>query len=183
MPRLFVAVDLPEPHKARVAALKTPLAGARWVPPDQIHLTLRFLGEVDEEGIASLKQALEEIRFDPFPLALLGVGHFPQGHHPRVLWAGVEPSSPLDDLYGALERALEGAGFPPEERRFSPHITLARLHGTPAGAVELFENDNRAFALVPFPVERFVLYASILSRAGAQHQPQGYYPPIPPSAG
>ncbi|MBJ6726122.1 RNA 2',3'-cyclic phosphodiesterase [Geomesophilobacter sediminis] len=172
MTRLFVAVDLPRELKEAVAGIFTQLPGARWVPAEQIHLTLRFLGEVDAKEVPIIKQCLERVVFAPFPLVLRGVGHFPPGKYPRVIWVGIDPSPPLLQLYENIQGALAEAGFPPEERRFSPHVTLARLHGTPASATESLEAEHRQFCCPPFNVESFVLYSSVLSRTGAVHTPE-----------
>jgi RNA 2',3'-cyclic 3'-phosphodiesterase len=175
MTRLFVAIDLPEEQKAAVASVAVPLPGARWVPTDQIHLTLRFIGEVDAGQFLGIKKGLERIKSPPFSLALRGVGHFPPGRHPKVLWVGLEQSPPLLHLQKEVELALVKAGVAEEPRRFSPHITLARLHGTPAAGIEELETAQRLFASAPFSVDRFILYSSILKPQGAIHQKEAVY--------
>ncbi len=175
MYRLFVAVDLPEEEKRAVAAIGHKLGGARRVPVDQIHLTLRFIGEADENQFAAIKGALAGISAVPFPLALLGVGHFPPGRHPRVLWVGIETSEPLLQLQQEVELALANVGIAPDERRFSPHITIARLKDTPPGAVLALEERHQGFACAPFQVTEFYLYSSILTRDGAIHKREATY--------
>jgi 2'-5' RNA ligase len=176
MYRLFVAVDLPEEVRVSVAAIGDKLAGARRVPEDQLHLTLRFIGEVDDKMFAAIKAALAGVSAAPFPLALRGVGHFPPGRHPRVLWVGMEAGEPLMELQQRVELALIGAGIAAEERRFSPHITIARLRDTPPEAVLSLEERHRAFASDAFPVGDFYLYSSILTRDGAIHKREAAYP-------
>ena len=105
-----------------------------------------------------------------------GVGHFPPGKHPRVLWVGMEGGAPLLELQREVELALIGVGIEPEERRFSPHITLARLKETPAAAVAAFEERFGAFRTEPFPVAEFHLYSSTLTREGAIHKREASYP-------
>ncbi|HEY6872300.1 MAG TPA: RNA 2',3'-cyclic phosphodiesterase [Geobacteraceae bacterium] len=176
MYRLFVAIDLPEEVKERVAGLDDSLPGGRRVPREQLHLTLRFIGEVDEETFAGIRGALAGVRGAPFSMTLAGVGHFPPGRHPRVLWVGLEGFEPLLDLQQQVESALETSGIAPEERRFSPHITIARLKETPAAAVAAFEERHAAFRAGPFPVAEFHLYSSSLTRAGAIHTREASYP-------
>jgi len=169
MPRLFVAIDIPEEIKQDLARLTGELPGAAWVPAGQIHLTLRFIGEVGPQPFAAVKAALSGLRFTGFPLAIRGTGHFPPGRHPRVLWAGVEPSDGLDRLYGELGLSLLAAGIPPEERPFSPHITLARLKESAPARVSSFEGRHGGLAYPPLPVREVVLYSSTLKSEGAVH--------------
>ncbi len=181
MYRLFVAVDLPEVVRMAVAEIGSNLGAARKVPADQLHLTLRFIGEADEKLYATIKSALARIRAEPFPLALSGVGHFPPGRHPRVLWVGMVESEPLLKLHRGVELALIGADIPPDERRFSPHITVARLKDTPPAKVFALEELHRSFASVPFQVTEFYLYSSILTRDGAIHKREATYPLVGPA--
>jgi RNA 2',3'-cyclic 3'-phosphodiesterase len=176
MPRLFVAIDLPEEVRNTIADIGRELPGARRVPREQLHLTLRFIGEVDDGTFKAVRTALAEVKGTSFPLALGGVGHFPPGRHPRVLWVGVAESSTLLELQRGVELALTGVGIPPEERRFSPHLTLARLKDTPPGPVAALEERFRDFGAGPFTVTEFHLYSSALTRAGAIHTREGTYP-------
>ena len=176
MYRLFVAVDLPEEVRTAVAAIGGELGGARRVPADQLHLTLRFIGEADEKLFAAIKAALTGVSGSTFPLSLSGVGHFPPGKHPRVLWVGMEASEALLNLQQAVELALAGVGITPDERRFAPHITIARLKDTPPAAVLALEERHRRFASVPFQVTEFYLYSSVLTREGAIHRREAAYP-------
>ena len=176
MYRLFVAIDLPEELRVSVAAIGGKLAGARRVLAEQIHLTLRFIGEVDDKMFAVIRAALAGVSAAPFSLTLRGVGHFPPGRHPRVLWVGMEACEPLMELQQRVELALIGTGIAPEERRFSPHITIARLRDTPPEAVLSLEERHRTFASDPFPVGAFYLYSSILTREGAIHKREAAYP-------
>jgi 2'-5' RNA ligase len=176
MYRLFVAIDLPEPVKEAVAGIAgRDLAGARRVPREQLHLTLRFIGEADDAMFQTIKRALSGVSGVSFPLILKEVGHFPPGRHPRVLWVGMEESGPLRELQQEIERALIGAGIPPEERKFSPHITLARLRETPPAKVAALEEKQHFFIAGPFPVEEFYLYSSNLTHDGAIHKREATY--------
>ena len=180
MARLFVAIDLPEDIKEAVADIGRDLPGAHRVPREQLHLTLRFIGEVDGGTLKAVREALMGVKGIPFTLMLTGVGHFPPGRHPRVLWVGLDGSAPLLALQHEVERALIGAGIPPEERKFSPHLTLARLKETPPAKVAGLEERYRDFGAGPFPVEEFHLYASTLNRTGAVHVKVQTYPLVRP---
>ena len=176
MYRLFVAVDLPQEMRRSLETLAGNLLGARWVPEEQLHLTLRFIGEVDEGTFLLVRTALAGIEGAAFELALEKIGHFPPARQPRVLWVGMKQSPPLLALQAKVEDVLEKTGIPPEERKFSPHITLARLKETPPQKVAAFEQRHVAFSSAPFPVTEFYLYSSTLSREGAVHKREATYP-------
>lgn len=174
--RLFIAIDLPVELKQKLALFARGVPGARWIAPEQIHLTLRFLGEVNQATFLAVRSSLKQVRFPGFSLSLRGVGHFPPGKYARVLWVGTEHSEPLRLMQSAVEVAVIDAGVQPEGRGFSPHITLARLHDTPPAAVASFEQAHRDFATPPFAVTEFTLYSSLLTRNGAIHHKESSYP-------
>jgi 2'-5' RNA ligase len=174
--RLFVAVDLPEALRERLAGMSGGLPGARWVPPDQLHLTLRFVGDVDGAVFADLQETLAEVRQEPFDLALRGAGHFPPRGAPRVVWVGFDASEELRRLHAAVERAAQAAGLEPEGRRFHPHVTLARLKDTPPRRVAEYLAAHAGLRSDPFPVRELVLYSSVLGSTGATHRPEVVYP-------
>jgi len=176
MPRLFIAIDLPEEVKAPLTSFPPELPIAHWVHPEQLHLTLRFIGEVGEQTCKAIKVALAKVSFPSFALALRGVGHFPPRKHPRVLWVGMEPCDVLLTLQQDIELALLDAGIAPDERPFSPHITLARLKDTSPAEVSGFEMRHRELACPPIAVKEFILYSSILKHEGAIHQKEAIYP-------
>ncbi|MCM0080909.1 RNA 2',3'-cyclic phosphodiesterase [Geomonas sp. Red32] len=176
MTRLFVAIDLPGQVKEILAALPRGLPMAKWVAADHLHLTLRFIGDVDDDTFAAIALALKQVSFAPFPLTLCGVGHFPPGRHPHVVWVGMEQSAPLLSLQHFIEAMLAGAGIPPEDRPFSPHITLARLRDAPPNAVERFEKEHLELVCPTFQADRFILYSSLLTRQGAIHTQEAVYP-------
>jgi RNA 2',3'-cyclic 3'-phosphodiesterase len=211
MPRLFIAVDLPEPTRQALASLcvgsailersgETPplaasarqarepaertapsapgtreptarvvveqdtLPGARWVGVDQMHLTLRFLGQVGDERVAILREQLAAVSATAFRIIVQSVGVFPplpsRRKPARVLWAGVAPPGPLSALKHAIDEVL---GPDPETagRAFAPHVTLARFKDPPApAALSRFLEEHRSFRLDPFAVEAFSLYES-----------------------
>lgn len=169
--RLFVAIPLPDSLREELAALYAPLTGVAWTRPDQLHLTLRFLGDVEPALAAAAAQALERVRVEPFALPLAGAGAFPPRGAPRVLWVGVGRGHPrLHQLRQGIDDALLGAGLALDVRLFQPHATLARVRADAApGAVRQFLRRQRDFEAAPFRVEGFRLYASELKPAGAVH--------------
>ncbi|TWJ16581.1 RNA 2',3'-cyclic phosphodiesterase [Geobacter argillaceus] len=187
MHRLFVAIDLPDEVKRELAKLRREeIQGARWVPVEQLHLTLRFIGEVDDATFEAIRQALGAVRGGQFPLAVQLVGHFPPRKSPHVLWVGADAGESLADLQGQVEDAVQTAGLAPEHRPFSPHITIARLRETPPHVVAELEKRHQAFACAPFEVPSFHLYESTLTGKGAIHTVVRSYPlsaPTPSTEG
>ncbi len=175
MPRLFIAIDLPEEIKEGVISLCSGLPGARWVPDDQLHLTLRFLGEVDHSLFSELYNRLDEIRLKSFPLHLKGLGIFPTAQKPRVLWVGLKKSAPLMELRKRTDSVLRHLDIPLEKKKFSPHITIARLHKTPSPRLGTYLANNNLFRQPPFRVNSFRLYSSILKPKGAIHTCEAEY--------
>ena len=176
MIRLFVAIDIPDALRVTLQSMGRGIPGARPVSQDQIHLTLRFIGEVEGGLARDMQEALTEIRMPPFPLFIQGVGHFPPRGAPRVLWAGLPRSEELVLLRNRIERKLVACGLPPEQRKFAPHITIARLKDSPLRRVGEFLAGNSLFRSEEFPVEEFVLYSSRLIQSGAVHSVQRQYP-------
>lgn len=175
MTRLFVAVELPEAVREELGRLCGDVPGARWAEPDDMHLTLRFIGDVDGLGFEDVAGALASVRAASFEMVLRGVGHFPPRGEPRTLWAGVERSEPLTLLHDRIESALTRAGIEPERRKFHPHITLARLRGSPARAVGSFLARHALFHTLPIPVEEFHLVSSKLTPKHAVHRTEESY--------
>ncbi len=174
--RLFVAIDLPERVKDQLDDLCTGVSGARWVNREQMHLTLRFIGEVDTRQFEAIQTVLAGIRCPSFEMVLKGVGQFPPKGKPRVLWVGIAAPRPLHQLAGNVETVLRQAGIPPEERPFSPHITLARLKAPPPPeAVSQYFRRYGAFQTASITVERFRLMSSVLARTGATYKVEGEY--------
>ena len=176
MIRLFVAIDFPEEIKEMLGRLCYGLPGARWVSENQLHLTLRLIGEVDGGMFRDVRDSLADIKADPLTLVLQGTGFFPPRKKPRVLWVGLEKNELLIRLRNSVERKLTTLGLKPESRKFSPHITLARLKNTPDSKVSQFMSSNNLFNTPPFPVREFHLYSSFLTPKGAIHQREASYP-------
>ncbi len=152
------------------------LPGARWITPENYHLTVRFIGEVDEGLAEDIDGALAVIRARPFDLVLQGVGAFGRGRQVHSLWAGVVEDDALLTLHDKIDQALRRIGLPPERRKFSPHVTLARLKRANSARVEEFKASHAMFAAEPFMVENFVLFSSLLSRGGAIYRAEASYP-------
>jgi 2'-5' RNA ligase len=159
MPRLFTGIELPDDAREALARLRMPLAGAKWIDPGEMHVTLRFAGDIDNARAADFADALAQIDVDCFEVRISGVGAF-GGNDPRVVWAGVEGGEALTELARLHEKAAREAGLQPEPRAFKPHVTLARLRGGRVDAVARVLQHHGAFRLEPFVVERFVLYSS-----------------------
>jgi RNA 2',3'-cyclic 3'-phosphodiesterase len=174
--RLFLAIDPPPEIRGQLTSLCCGLPDARWVPPEQLHLTLCFIGEVDGATFLDIRDALTEIVFAPFSLRLRGVGFFPPRGQPRVVWAGVDTCEPLMVLQRKITTRLFQMGIALENRKYSPHVTLARLQQTPASKVGKYLTVNGLFAGDPFNVDSFLLYSSLLGRKGATHVVEQVYP-------
>ncbi|CAH2031677.1 RNA 2',3'-cyclic phosphodiesterase [Trichlorobacter ammonificans] len=170
--RCFVAIDLPPELKDGLAALRSPLEGARWLPPEQLHLTLAFPGEIDSSTEQAVATALSAISQPPFTLTFERVGCFPHPRAPRVLWAGLRDSPELARLAAAVRQAVLSCGVVLEERAFAPHITLARLKEPRPEQVGQYLARWKTLALPPLAVTRFVLYESRLTSQGAVHSPR-----------
>jgi 2'-5' RNA ligase len=175
MPRLFIAVDLPDTIKKNLEAMSFGIPGARWVAPDQIHLTVRFIGKVDGALFHDIKNRLGEVSIQPFDIQLKGVGHFPPRGAPRVIWVGLEKSESLLLFKKKIDAVLLKIGVEPEGRKFSPHITLARLKKTPLQKIADFLSGNGLFSQEPFQVDDFLLYSSTLTPKGAIHKAERIY--------
>lgn len=176
MIRLFVAIDMPENVKDELAVLCTNVPGARWVPKEQIHLTLRFIGEVDGGFFREIKDALDDIKGVPFDFQLRRMGFFPPRGMPRVLWVGIDPEKETAALRNRIETCLVKMGLEPEKRKFTPHITLARLHDTPVERLTRYMAGNGMYASDSFRVTEFHLYSSFLTPKGAYHKVEKTYP-------
>jgi 2'-5' RNA ligase len=175
--RLFVGIEFPPELKLRLSLLSTGMPGARWVDAGNLHLTLRFIGEVGRDVAADIDEALGRLRARRFTLQLAGTGVF-GGDRPRALWVGVErePEPELVSLRGKIEQALIRIGLEPEPRKFVPHVTLARLRDPALDELGDFLAANARFRAAPLPVEHFSLIASFPTKAGSIYEDQADYP-------
>jgi RNA 2',3'-cyclic 3'-phosphodiesterase len=174
--RLFVGLDLPWELRQRIAMLAgAGIPGARWVPPENYHVTLRFIGEAPRYLAEEIDQALAALKAPSFPLRLAGVGTFAKGGRSQSLWIGVERSEPLDRLQGKIETALQRCGLEPERRRFQPHLTLARLDNGAEAKVAAFVQAHNLFRAEPVQVEHFTLFSSLLGKDQPVYTPEVEY--------
>ena len=169
MIRLFVAIDPPMETRQLLAGMGGSLPRSRPVPPEQLHLTLRFIGEVEGGLSQDIAARLSDIRHPALALRLQGVGTFSFRGEPTVLWAGVEPREGLFSLRAAVEKQLAALGLRREKGQFSPHVTLARLKNCPARHLHPFLAGNALLHSEPFAVNIFQLYRSQLTNQGAKH--------------
>jgi 2'-5' RNA ligase len=175
MHRLFVAIRPPETIRDLLIDAMDDSPEFRWQDDEQLHLTLRFIGEVDRPVADDLAGALGRVRADRFDLRVNGVGRFEQ-RNSGALWAGVEPREPIAALSAKVERVCQQAGLEPEHRAFHPHITLARWKGRRSREVADFLERHRALKSQPFEVTEFALFESRLSRHGAHYEEVAGYP-------
>ena len=174
--RLFVALELPWELRQRVAMLSgAGIPGARWVPPENYHLTLRFIGEMPGYRAEEIDASLAVLKAPGFSLTLAGVGTFHKGGRSVSLWVGVERNPALDHLQSKVETALQRCGLEPERRRFTPHLTLARLDNAPDAKLAAFVQANNLFRADPVPIEHFTLFSSRLGKDQAVYTPEVEY--------
>lgn len=177
MIRLFCALELPNGLRDRLIALGGGMPGARWVPEENLHVTLRFIGEVPESAFDDIVAALSGVSAPAFDLTVVGVGHFEQSRRPTMVWARVEKNGALLQLHARIESALRRVGIKSEERQFMPHITLARFdRDVSAERVAGFIGANSLFRAAPVRVEHFTLFSSVLGRSGPSYHLEAEFP-------
>lgn len=176
MIRLFLGLALPGHIRAPLAGLCGGIPAARWVAPENLHLTLRFIGEVEQETAHEITAHLARVKEAPFDLTLKGVGYFGSPRRIRSLWVGVGPSPPLMALREKIETSLQRAGLAPEGRNFTPHITLARFKFGTRSRLEDYLSGNALFAAGLFTVDGFVLFSSRLGAKGATYTIEEVFP-------
>lgn len=175
MMRLFTGLEVPAGAGLMLSALRGGLSGARWVDPENYHLTLRFIGDIDERTADDIAEALARVRRPAVPVRLSGVGAF-GGSRPHALYAGVAATAELADLQAEHERLLQRIGLPPEGRKFTPHVTLAYLRGAKAGEVANWLDLRAGFAAPAFVAPRFVLFSARSSVGGGPYVVEEAYP-------
>ena len=175
MIRLFVALDLPEHIRDRLAGLCNGVPDIRWVEPSDMHLTLRFIGEVEDPVLPDIDHALSTVRSSAFSVILEGVDIFGDRRRARTLWAGIHPCDLLSVLQSKIESALVRVGLDSEHRKFHPHVTLARLKRMKADKLAGYLQANASFKSEAFSLNEFTLYSSRLGRAGAVYAPEARY--------
>jgi 2'-5' RNA ligase len=175
MLRLFVALALPALVKTQLAALAGGIPGAKWVPPENYHLTLRFIGEIEPWRAEEVDTALAAIRAPRFELALAGIDAFEKGGRIQSLYVPAERSEALSRLQAKVETALQRTGLGPERRRFAPHVTLARTDRADTAKLVSFIQTHALFRLAPVTVEHFTLFSSHLGKEAAHYVPEVEY--------
>ena len=174
MPRLFTALELPPDVALSLSMLRGGLPGARWIDPENYHLTLRFIGDVDDALARDIAALLAQVRRASFELRLEGLASF-GGRKPRAVIASVSPVAPLIELQAEHERLMQRVGLEPEGRKYTPHVTLARLRDSSSRQVAEYLSQ-RQFRSPAFPVSRFVLLSSRASVGGGPYVEEAGYP-------
>jgi 2'-5' RNA ligase len=175
MHRLFAAIRPPQHIRAQLLAVMGGVSGARWQSDDQLHLTLRFIGEVEGHVAEDIAAALASVHHPRFEIALSRIGSFKRRGQLEVLWAGVTSHDELKPLHKKVDQACQRAGLRPEGRAYSPHITLARLKRG-AGSISSFVETSCGLESQPFAVDNFCLYESQLTPEGAVYTIVERYP-------
>jgi RNA 2',3'-cyclic 3'-phosphodiesterase len=174
--RLFAAIAPPPEAVEWLQRLQDDLPGARWSAPENLHLTLRFAGQIFERQADDLDAELETIPGGPFDVTLRGVGAFEDHGAPRAIWAGVERSEALEVLQRRCENAARRAGLAPDTRPWRPHVTLAYLAGAEPERVARWIQQYNLARLAPFEVAEFALYSSWPSKEGSLYRLERAYP-------
>jgi len=174
--RLFVAVQLPADVREELMLIASGVPGAHWTEEDNLHLTIRFLGEVDGTKARDLATALRRLEIPPFELTLSGIGFFPPRGEAEVLWMGVEKSEPLEHLRQRVDSTATRLGIPQDRKRWVPHVTLARLHDAPRTRLQWFAAGQNLWKSRAFQVQAMVLMSSTLRPSGAVYQCEELFP-------
>ena len=175
MPRLFTGIEIPADLGERLSYLRGGLPGARWIDPENYHLTLRFVGDIDMPIAHDIADALSSVRRTGFPLRFDGLAAFGT-KKPHAIVARVSPSRPLAELQAEHERILQRLGLPPDGRKFIPHVTLARLRGATSRDIAEYLSMRGGFAAGPFDISRFVIFSSRNSVGGGPYVVEAEYP-------
>lgn len=173
--RLFIALDLPWEIKADLSDLSCNLPGARWVPTDNFHLTLRFIGEANRLQAEDIDHALRALNGRGFSFCLSGLGWFEKNGRVNTLYAGVERNEALAKLHGKIDTALHRAGVPLERRRFTPHVTLARMDMPITPALTSFVQANNLYRSAPIRADNITLFSSFLGKDQPTYTPEAEY--------
>jgi RNA 2',3'-cyclic 3'-phosphodiesterase len=175
MPRLFTGVEIPSGIAQALASMRGGLPGARWIDPANYHLTLRFIGDVDDAVAHEVDSMLGRIKRGGFELYMQGVGSF-GGRKPRAVVAMASPAQGLLEVQAEQERLMQRIGLEPEGRKFMPHVTLARLRDSSSSQVAEYLSARGLFRTAPFRVSRFVLFSSRASVGGGPYVVEASYP-------
>jgi RNA 2',3'-cyclic 3'-phosphodiesterase len=174
MPRLFTGLEIPTEVGQTLSSLRGGLPGARWIDPENYHVTLRFIGDIDGISANEIASMLVRINRKPFDVTVQGLSSF-GGRKPRAVVANIAPSRPLIELQAELERLMQRIGLDPEGRKFTPHVTLARLHDASSQDVADYLSVRGYFPSRVFTAERFVLFSSRASTGGGPYVVEDAY--------
>ena len=180
MPRLFTALEIPRDAALSLSLLRGGLPGARWIDVENYHITLRFIGDVEGHVADEVANALDRVRRPEFMLNLSGVDAF-GSKKPHSIYAGVSPSPELNALQGEIERICQRLRIPADPRKFTPHVTLARLRNPHIADVVHYLSSRGNFSTMPFKVSRFVLMSSRDSVGGGPYVVEEAWPLVPAS--
>jgi len=175
MPRLFTGIELPEEIREDIGDLEQPIPGVRWIDMDDLHLTLRFVGDIDKRTANEFAEYLAGIDVPAFPMRLNGLGTF-GGRDPRILWAGVEAGEELHRLARANDRAAHNAGIEAAARAFKPHITIARLKKSQPERLARYLQKRGGFRSEPFYVTNFTLFSAKPHTGGGPYVVEETFP-------
>jgi RNA 2',3'-cyclic 3'-phosphodiesterase len=175
MPRLFTGLEIPQELAQELALLRGGLSGARWIDTENYHITLRFIGDVDEATACDVYEELHRVERPGFTVALEELAAF-GGDKPRAIIAKANPARPLIELAAEHERIMRRVGIPPEPRKFAPHVTLARLRQASCMAVADYLNARGFLFSRRFEAKRFVLFSSKDSVGGGPYVVEAAYP-------
>ena len=175
MPRLFTAIEIPVEVAVGLSILRGGIHGARWIDPENYHLTLRFIGDVDDAIARDVIVMLGSVRRRTFEIRLNGLDQF-GGKKPRSVFAPAAPNTPLAELQAEHERIFQRIGLEPESRKFTPHVTLARLRESSAREVADYLTARGGYRSTPIAVARFVLFSSRASMGGGPYVVEAAYP-------
>ena len=174
MPRLFAGLEIPSDICHTLSSLRGGLPGARWVDPDNYHVTLRFIGDIDGTSAGEIASMLARVDRKPFEVTVQGLSSF-GGRKPRAVVASIVPTRPLIELQAELERLMQRIGLDPEGRKFTPHVTLARLHDASSRDVADYLSVRGYFPTKVFTADRFVLFSARASTGGGPYVVEDSY--------
>ena len=202
--RIFIGIDLDDAVRAKIARFVEGISGfapeARWVRPESLHITLKFIGEQKEEQVGAISERLRQIHSGTIEIRMAGYGFFPTAKAPRVFWIGIHAGTELAQLAGDIDEAVGELGVPREEREFSPHLTLARAggHGKRSSGDPRWRKDDRpnsVFSVLQkrlakmgdpefgtMTADKFILYQSQLSPTGSKYTKLERFPMLPSAA-
>jgi RNA 2',3'-cyclic 3'-phosphodiesterase len=175
MPRLFTGLEIPPDVGRSFSMLRGGVPGARWIDPENYHLTLRFIGDVDDIVAQEVALILGKVRRGSFELRLDGLSAF-GGHKPRAVVASIAPAQPVVELQAEHERLLQRVGLDSEGRKYTPHVTLARLRDSSSRDVADYLSMRAAYRSMAFAVSRFVLFSSRATVGGGPYVVEASYP-------